>query len=79
MKQDKIRVTVLFGGQSSEHEVSRLSAQCVLENIDRQRFDIQMIGITKKGEWLRFDGDISLIGTGEWEFKAKAGRSLTRI
>lgn len=67
MKQDKIRVTVLFGGQSSEHEVSRLSAQCVLENIDRQRFDIQMIGITKKGEWLRFDGDISLIGTGEWE------------
>ncbi|NMA66427.1 MAG: D-alanine--D-alanine ligase [Clostridiaceae bacterium] len=67
MKQDKIKVTVLFGGQSSEHEVSRLSAQCVLENIDRQRFDVQMIGITKKGEWLRYDGDINLIGTGQWE------------
>ncbi|NLX64064.1 MAG: D-alanine--D-alanine ligase [Clostridiaceae bacterium] len=63
----KIRITVLFGGQSSEHEVSRISAQCVLENIDRSRFEIQTIGITKKGEWLKYEGDISLIGSGQWE------------
>ena len=68
---DKIKVTVLFGGQSSEHEVSRTSAQCVLENIDRERFDIQTIGITKDGEWLRFEGDLKLIGTGEWEKSAR--------
>lgn len=68
---EKIKVTVLFGGQSSEHEVSRASAQCVLENIDRERFDIQMIGITKNGEWLRYNGDIKLIGTGEWEEAAR--------
>ena len=68
---EKIKVTVLFGGQSSEHEVSRISAQCVLENIDKERFDIQTIGITKKGEWLKFNGDISLIGSGEWEEHAK--------
>lgn len=68
---EKIKVTVLFGGQSSEHEVSRASAQCVLENIDRERFDIQMIGITKNGEWLRYDGDIKLIGTDEWEEAAR--------
>ena len=67
----KIRVTVLFGGQSSEHEVSRISAQCVLENIDRSRFDIQTIGITKKGEWLKYEGDISLIGSGQWEETAR--------
>jgi len=67
----KIRVTVLFGGQSSEHEVSRISAQCVLENIDRNRFEIQTIGITKKGEWLKYEGDISLIGSGQWEEAAR--------
>ena len=60
----KIRVTVLFGGQSSEHEVSRVSAQCVLENIDKNRFEIQTIGITKDGEWLKYEGDTSLIGPG---------------
>jgi D-alanine-D-alanine ligase len=69
--EDKIKVTVLFGGQSSEHEVSRISAQCVLENIDRDRFDIQTIGITRNGEWLKFDGDIKLIGSGEWEKAAR--------
>lgn len=68
---DKINVTVLFGGQSSEHEVSRLSAQSVIENIDRERFNVDIIGITKNGEWLKYDGDIKLIGTGEWESVAR--------
>lgn len=80
----KIKVTVLFGGQSSEHEVSRISAQSILENIDRERFDVRMVGITKTGEWLEYKGDISLIGTGEWEKaarqqlldKAKSARAL---
>lgn len=72
MSNRKIRVAVLFGGQSSEHEVSRISAQCVLENIDKDRFDIQTIGITRQGEWIKYDGDIRLIGSGEWEEKARA-------
>ena len=71
---NKIKVSVLFGGQSSEHEVSRISAQCVLENIDRSRFEIQTIGITKNGEWLKYEGDISLIGTGHWEEAARSAR-----
>ncbi len=68
---NKTKVTVLFGGQSSEHEVSRISAQFVLENIDRNRFDIQVIGITKSGEWLKYDGDVKLMGTGQWEEVAR--------
>jgi D-alanine-D-alanine ligase len=68
---NKIKVAVLFGGQSSEHEVSRISAQSVLENIDRDRFAIKAIGITKSGEWLTYDGDISLLGTGQWEEVAR--------
>ncbi|NLW03198.1 MAG: D-alanine--D-alanine ligase [Clostridiaceae bacterium] len=72
----KIRVVVLFGGQSSEHEVSRISAKSVLENMDPSRYDIRMIGITKNGEWLRYDGDIKYLTTGEWEDIAR-GRLLS--
>lgn len=64
---EKLRVAVVFGGQSSEHEVSRASAQSVLSNIDRDKYDVVMIGITKAGRWLRYHGPVEKIGTGEWE------------
>ena len=48
----KIRVGVLFGGQSGEHEVSLVSAQAVLKNLDPQRYEAVPIGITKEGRWL---------------------------
>ena len=67
----KIRVAVVFGGQSSEHEVSRVSAQSVIENIDRDKFDVEMIGITKEGQWLTYQGPVNKIGSGEWEAVAR--------
>lgn len=63
----KKKVAVIFGGQSSEHEVSRVSAQSVIENIDKRKYDIQMIGITKKGQWLTYDGPTEKIGSGQWQ------------
>jgi D-alanine-D-alanine ligase len=48
----KLRVGVLFGGRSGEHEVSLLSAASVLKAIDRRKFDVVPIGITKEGRWL---------------------------
>ncbi len=48
----KIRVGILFGGRSGEHEVSLLSAASVLKAIDRNKFDVAPIGITKEGRWL---------------------------
>ena len=48
----KLRVGILFGGRSGEHEVSLLSAASVLKAIDRDRFDVVPIGITKEGRWL---------------------------
>jgi D-alanine-D-alanine ligase len=48
----KLRVGVLFGGRSGEHEVSLLSAASVLKAIDREKFDVVPIGITKEGRWL---------------------------
>ena len=48
----KLRVGILFGGRSGEHEVSLLSAASVLQAIDRRKFDVVPIGITKEGHWL---------------------------
>jgi D-alanine-D-alanine ligase len=48
----KLRVGVLFGGRSGEHEVSLLSAASILKAIDRDKFDVVPIGITKEGRWL---------------------------
>ena len=48
----KLRVGILFGGRSGEHEVSLLSAASVLKAIDRRKFNVVPIGITKQGRWL---------------------------
>ncbi|MGC1460835.1 MAG: D-alanine--D-alanine ligase family protein [Terracidiphilus sp.] len=48
----KLRVGILFGGRSGEHEVSLLSAASVLKFIDREKFEVVPIGITKEGRWL---------------------------
>jgi len=48
----KLRVGILFGGRSGEHEVSLLSAASILGAIDREKFDVAPIGITKEGRWL---------------------------
>jgi D-alanine-D-alanine ligase len=48
----KLRVGLIFGGRSGEHEVSLLSAASVLKAIDRRKFDVVPIGINKSGHWL---------------------------
>lgn len=51
----KIRVGILFGGKSAEHEVSLMSAKNVLDAIDKDKYDITLIGINKNGYWLSND------------------------
>lgn len=51
MMQTKIRLGVLFGGQSAEHEVSIRSAKSVIEHLDSKKYDVFPIGIDKKGSW----------------------------
>ena len=48
----KLRVGILFGGRSGEHEVSLLSAASVLKAIDPTKYDVVPIGISKEGRWL---------------------------
>jgi D-alanine-D-alanine ligase len=52
MAKRKLRVGVIFGGQSGEHEVSLAGAASVLAAIDRERFEAVPIGITREGRWL---------------------------
>ena len=49
---EKLRVGVIFGGQSGEHEVSLVSAQGIMNAMDKEKYEIIPIGITKKGRWL---------------------------
>ncbi len=52
MAKKKLRVGVIFGGRSGEHEVSIRSARAVIESIDRRKYDVLPIAITKEGKWL---------------------------
>ncbi|MGN0458939.1 MAG: D-alanine--D-alanine ligase family protein [Eubacterium sp.] len=62
----KLKVAVLFGGASSEHDISCISAKSILSNINGDRYDIVMLGITKSGEWFLFDDDIDMLPEDKW-------------
>lgn len=59
-KQKKIRVGVLFGGRSPEHEVSLVSAKNVISALDREKYEVVGIGITKEGKWVHVDKTLGL-------------------
>ncbi len=61
----KRTVAVLFGGQSTEHEISCLSAVTIIQNIDREQYDLLLIGITRDGRWLKTNS-IEEIQSGSW-------------
>ena len=52
MTDKKLRIGLVFGGRSGEHEVSLASARSVMANLDREKYDVVPIGITKEGSWL---------------------------
>jgi D-alanine-D-alanine ligase len=58
---EKLRVGILFGGRSGEHEVSLLSAASVLNAIDKEKYEVVPIGITKDGRWLTAEHAESLL------------------
>jgi D-alanine-D-alanine ligase len=65
--KDRIRVAVVFGGQSGEHEVSLMSSTSIIKALDKQKYQIIMIGITREGFWRYYDGPVDKVITGEWE------------
>ncbi len=67
LKGKKLRLCVLFGGKSGEHEVSLMSATNVINAIDKEKFDIIMVGINKEGKFAEYNGPVEEIINGNWE------------
>jgi D-alanine-D-alanine ligase len=61
----KIRVGIIFGGRSGEHEVSLRSAEAILRSIDRDKYDVIPIGITHEGKWLASKNAVAMLSAGE--------------
>lgn len=61
----KKNVVVIFGGDSSEHDVSCLSATTVIKNMDTEKYNVILVGITKEGRWLLVDS-VKDIEDGSW-------------
>lgn len=64
MKEKKI--AVIFGGNSTEYEVSLQSAFSVFENINQEKYDVVPIGITRNGEWYHYTGDLEKLTDNTW-------------
>lgn len=62
----KKKLAVIFGGNSTEYEVSLQSAAAVFENINTDRFDVIPIGITREGDWYHYTGDYKKIPDDTW-------------
>ena len=72
----KLRVGILFGGRSGEHEVSLLSAASVLKAIDKTKYDVVPIGITKDGRWLTAEHAENLLNGKSADEGARAAQPL---
>ena len=59
-------VLIIFGGRSSEYDVSLNSAASVIKNIPKEKYNILTLGITREGAWHLFEGDYSLIAEDKW-------------
>lgn len=70
----KKTVAVLFGGSSSEYEVSCISAATIADSLDKSKYDVLKLGITKDGRWLLYSGSTASMRSGAWAADAAACR-----
>ena len=73
----KLRVAILFGGKSAEHEISLISARNIVEAMDKNKYEIVSIGIDKDGRWF-FDQDAKLL-QGRPAGRHHNGRAATQV
>lgn len=75
----KIRVCLLFGGKSEEHEVSLQSAKSICEALDKEKYDVVLVGITKQGQWLLGDASTYLLNAQDPRLIALNARSAEPV
>lgn len=64
MSKNKLKIGVIFGGRSAEHEVSLVSAASVIKNLDKSKYEVILIGISKVGRWLSSGDTLKLLKKG---------------
>ena len=62
----KKNIAVIFGGESSEYEISLISSSFVISNIDIEKYNVYTLGITKEGSWYLYTGAVENIKDGTW-------------
>lgn len=62
----KISLAIIFGGASSEHDISCISAKTIVDNIDKEKYSITLIGITKQGEWYLYNDTSDMMLNDKW-------------
>lgn len=62
----KKTIAIIFGGMSCEHSISLQSASAVIANINRDKYNLLLIGITQSGDWYRYDGPADRIAADNW-------------
>lgn len=72
----KKNIAVLFGGQSSEHYVSLVSATTIMNHIDLDLYNIYPVGITLKGEWFYYEGDVQYLKEDQWLEKGPITKAI---
>ncbi len=73
------KVAIIFGSKSTEHEVSCVSAANVIENVDREKYDVVCVGISKDGTWYEYTGDVENIRNKTWEKDLEGKKEISNL
>lgn len=63
---NKLTLGIIFGGVSSEHDISCISAKGIITNLDYSKYNVVLIGITKEGRWFLYNDDVNLLPEDKW-------------
>ena len=66
-KMSKKVIAVVFGGVSSEHDISRISAETVIKNLNPEKYTVLPVYITKEGAWKLYEGPVEAVNSGHWD------------
>ncbi len=75
----RVRVAVIYGGRSSEHAISCVSAGSILRNLDPERFEVVAVGITPEGSWVLTDGSPETLAITDRKLPEVTGESGTAL
>ncbi|MCW2554035.1 MAG: D-alanine--D-alanine ligase [Mycobacterium sp.] len=75
----RVRVAVVYGGRSSEHAISCVSAGSILRNLDPERFEVVAVGITPEGSWVLTDGEHESLAITDGQLPAVTGTTGTAL